>query len=146
MVGTPQNHHHHLSSTSDSLSSGILQVSQSDLSTTPTGSPVKDTPSAPLHVPVPALKASPPSTSPFGPVPRSDHRPIMRLPTCKYALCPRERHGETPTCFQDRYQVSVRAPPIPSIAPGPSLTPPFMILAPGRPDTVTDARARRVNV
>ncbi|KAG8212928.1 hypothetical protein J3R82DRAFT_11286 [Butyriboletus roseoflavus] len=70
-----------------SSSSGTLRVSPvRDLSTTPPGSPVKDTPSASMQMPVPALKASPPLTSPFGPVPRSNNRPMRSSPLANTPL------------------------------------------------------------
>lgn len=57
-----------------------------ELSTTPPDSPVKDTPSAPVLVQVPPLKASPPPSLPFGLVPRSNNRPIRSSPLANTSL------------------------------------------------------------
>ena len=58
-----------------------------DLGTTPPGSPVKDTPPAPVQVPVPTLKASPPPSSPFSLAPRSNNnRPIRSSPLASSSL------------------------------------------------------------
>jgi nucleoporin NUP159 len=94
--------------------SGVLRVSPvRDLGTTPPGSPVKDTPSAPVQIPVLTLKASPPPTSPFGLAPRSNNRPIRSSPL-----------ASTPIVLEGEVE---KSPPVSKSAP------PTMVVQPAAP-------------
>ena len=97
-----------------SSSSGVLRVSPiRDLSTTPPCSPIKDTPSAQLQMPVPALKGSPPSTSPFGLVPRPNNRPIRSSPLASTPLVLERDAEKLPPVSRSAPPVMVAQPAAP---------------------------------
>ncbi|KAH0833488.1 hypothetical protein J3R83DRAFT_12612 [Lanmaoa asiatica] len=94
--------------------SSVPRVSPArDRSTTPPGSPVKDTPSAPVQMPVPALKASPPPTSPFGLVPRSNNRPIRSSPLASTPLVLEGEVEKSPLVSRSAPPVMVAQPAAP---------------------------------